>query len=106
MLADPSLVSEVEPSRWLVRSHRWLGETFAGLTWPRLGIFFLIIVVVSLSETPAVLSLVADNGWGDKVAGVLKSYAGPSRNSRKRSTRTCSGRFTGRPSSTFMRWPV
>jgi signal transduction histidine kinase len=56
------------------RALDWLAQTFAGLTWPRLGIFCLVIVVMSMSESPPVQVLRSGSTWADKGAAFAKAW--------------------------------
>jgi Histidine kinase len=58
--------------RW--RAFGWLATTFAGLTWPRLGLFCFLIVVISLSESPPIRVLRADSAWAYKAAAFAKAW--------------------------------
>jgi len=51
----------------------WLGATFHGITWKRLGIFCLMVLVLAASKPFAYLPLVSGEGFEAFAAGYAKS---------------------------------
>ena len=52
----------------------WLATTFAGLTWPRFGVFCLVLVVFALSRPGARNAIFAGGGFAPVVTGLAKTY--------------------------------
>ena len=74
--ASAEKTSAADKSR-LARALAWLAQTFAGLTWPRLGIFCLVIVVISIAEGPPNRVQTSGSGWADTAAAFAKAWDAP-----------------------------
>ncbi|MEO8506332.1 MAG: histidine kinase [Betaproteobacteria bacterium] len=53
----------------------WLATTFAGLTWPRFGVFCLVLIVFALSRPGAMNAIFAGGGVMPVATGLAKTYA-------------------------------
>lgn len=49
-------------------------RTFRGLTWKRYGVFCLVVLVLALSESPAIRGLLAAASWRDYVLAVGRPW--------------------------------
>ncbi len=72
---DPGTEARTAPRSFPGAVCAWFAQTFAGLTWQRLGVFCLVILVISMSEGPPFHVLRSGSGWADTVAAFAKAWA-------------------------------
>ena len=56
------------------RARTWRAQAFAGLTWPRVGVFLLVAAAFSLSKPGSMLALTRDGALSDVARDLLTAF--------------------------------